>query len=165
MKDIVMSSIYLLVLQLVGGSYHTAYASSLDPKDIVQRQYKSGCELIPYDGRRKTCIDNNQGLHTPQACNAQACSSSATQQQNRMRNNAWSECATRRVRINTAFSATLTDIGKFQKGPIYSTWSPPQKGALRAIVNTITRGQPTHDAKLREAKAQARICKGLIESG
>jgi hypothetical protein len=130
--------------------------------EVIRRSQLDGCQLIPYDSRRQTCVDNNDGLHDPDACGATACERAAGQAANRLRLMAWQSCVDRRTSINGAFASTLKDLDAFKKGPSYKNWRQQGKNAMAELIGKIKAGQPGHTEALKNATIALNNCKKIV---
>ncbi|NYF22297.1 hypothetical protein HDC36_003773 [Xanthomonas sp. JAI131] len=130
--------------------------------DVIARSEMEGCQLIPYDNRRQTCVDNNVDLHGVTACGALACQRAAGDAANRLRLAAWQSCVDRRTSINGAFASTLKDLEAFKKGPSYKNWRQPGKNAMAKLIKKIKDGQPGHALALKNATATLNECKKIV---
>lgn len=136
--------------------------NTLDPSDVIKRSKLAGCQLIPYDSLRETCVNQNDGLHGATACGAPACQRSAGHAANVTRRDAWQNCVDRRTLINGAFNSTLSRISEFKKkSPVYKGWAQNAKTALATLVGKIEEGQPGHDQALDNAKETLATCKSM----
>ncbi|MFS8466404.1 hypothetical protein EIQ04_09050 [Xanthomonas campestris pv. raphani] len=130
--------------------------------DVIARSKQEGCQLIPYDTRRSTCVDENAGLHEPTACDALACQKAAGNAANRLRLAAWQSCVDRRTLINGAFDSTLKDLDAFKRGPSYKNWNQPGKNAMATLITKIKAGQPGHATALKNATSTLKDCKKIV---
>jgi hypothetical protein len=130
--------------------------------DVIARAQLEGCQLIPYDLKRQTCVDNNAGLHGATACDALACQRTAGIDANRLRLAAWQTCVDRRTLINGAFDSTLKDLESFKKGPSYKRWRQEGKNAMATLTKKIKAGQPGHAIALKNATSTLNECKKIV---
>lgn len=131
--------------------------------DVIARSKLDGCELIPYDGRRATCIVQNDGLHGVAACGAQACQKGAGNQANRERLVAWKSCVDRRTLINAQFDGTTQSLGNFKRTPVYKSWSQKGKNAMAVLLEKIDTGKPGHKTALNNAKIALDNCERIVQ--
>ncbi|MCC4601903.1 hypothetical protein JWH11_02195 [Xanthomonas melonis] len=130
--------------------------------DVIRRSQLEGCQLIPYDTRRSTCVDQNDGLHDASACGALACQQAAGAAANRQRLAAWQNCVDRRTLINGAFDNTLKDLDAFKKGPSYKGWKQQGKNAMAEVIRKIKLGQSGHAIALKNATSTLNDCKKIV---
>ncbi|MCL1526829.1 hypothetical protein A7D16_10615 [Xanthomonas nasturtii] len=131
--------------------------------DVIRRSKLKGCQLIPYDTKRSTCVDQNAGLHGPTACDALACQKAAGKDANRLRLAAWQNCVDRRTLINGAFDSTFRDLNSFKTGPSYKNWKQQGRSAMAALIKEIEDGQPGHALALKNATSTLNDCKKIAD--
>ncbi|MBN6150477.1 hypothetical protein JR065_09000 [Xanthomonas sp. AmX2] len=136
--------------------------SDVSENDVIARAALEGCQLIPYDGKRQTCVDNNAGLHGATACDALACQRAAGIDANRLRLAAWQNCVNRRTLINGAFGSTVTNLEAFKRSPAYKGWGQKGKGAMATLLKKIGDGQPGHALALKNAKSTLSECEKIV---
>ncbi|NIK03299.1 hypothetical protein FHR53_000855 [Xanthomonas arboricola] len=129
--------------------------------DVISRSTLDGCQLIPYDAKRSTCVEQNAGLHGPNACDALACQKAAGEDANRVRLAAWQSCVDRRTLINGAFGSTLNDLEAFKRGAIYKNWKQQGRNAMGVLIKKIKGGQPGHALALKNATSTLKDCKKI----